>query len=148
VFLKGLETLDLRMRAHSAAALQLATWLEHQPQVRKVHYAGLSSHSQHALAARQQSAFGGILSFEVEHARAGAWAFIDATRLMSITANLGDVKTTITHPATTTHARITPAERERAGIVEGLLRISVGLEDLADLKADIERGLAAIAAAK
>lgn len=146
VFLKGLETLELRMKAHSAAALELARWLEQRPGVRKVHYAGLQSHPQHALARRQQSGFGGILAFEVEHARAGAWAFIDATRLMSITANLGDVKTTITHPASTTHSRITAAERERAGITEGLLRISVGLEDVEDLRTDLERGLAAVTA--
>jgi len=144
VFLKGLETLNLRMQAHSAAALDIATWLEHQPKVRKVHYAGLESHPQHALARRQQTGFGGIVAFEVDRERAGAWAFIDATRLMSITANLGDTKTTITHPATTTHSRITPAERERAGIGEGLLRISVGLEHIDDLKADIARGLNAI----
>lgn len=146
VFLKGLETLELRMRAHSAAGLQLARWLETRQGVRKVHYAGLESHPQHALAKRQQSGFGGILAFDVEHGRQGAWAFIDATRLLSITANLGDAKSTITHPATTTHSRITPAERERAGITEGLLRISVGLEDVRDLQADIERGLAAVAA--
>ena len=144
VFLKGLETLELRMHAHSAAALQLAGWLERQPGVRKVYYAGLESHPQHGLARRQQSAFGGIIAFEVEHGRNGAWAFIDATQLMSITANLGDVKTTITHPASTTHSRITAAERERAGITEGLLRISVGLEHLDDLKADLQRGLAAL----
>jgi O-succinylhomoserine sulfhydrylase len=145
VFLKGLETLELRMHAHSAAALELARWLERQRGVAKVFYAGLPSHPQHALARRQQKAFGGIIAFEVEDARAGAWAFIDATRLMSITANLGDVKTTLTHPASTTHSRITAAERERAGITEGLLRISVGLEHLDDLKADIARGLAALA---
>jgi O-succinylhomoserine sulfhydrylase len=144
VFLKGLETLELRMRAHSAAALDLAQWMEEQPGITKVYYAGLESHPQHALARAQQSGFGGIIAFEVERARAGAWAFIDATRLMSITANLGDTKTTITHPASTTHARITPAERERAGISEGLLRISVGLENLDDLKADLKRGLAAL----
>lgn len=143
VFLKGLETLELRMHAHSRAALELARWLEQQPGVRKVHYAGLESHAQHALARRQQSGFGGIIAFEVERERAGAWAFIDATRLMSITANLGDVKTTITHPASTTHSRITPAERARAGIGEGLLRISVGLEHIDDLEADLQRGLAA-----
>lgn len=143
VFLKGLETLELRMRAHSAAALELARWLTQQPAIRRVHYAGLESHPQHALALRQQSGFGGIISFEVHKDREGAWAFIDATRLMSITANLGDVKTTLTHPASTTHSRITPAERARAGITEGLLRISVGLEHLDDLKADLQRGLAA-----
>ena len=146
VFLKGLETLELRMHAHSVAALELARWLEGQQGVRKVHYAGLESHPQHALARRQQSAFGGIIAFEVGNGRAGAWSFIDATRLMSITANLGDVKTTITHPSSTTHSRITAAERERAGITEGLLRISVGLEHLDDLKADLERGLAAVRA--
>ena len=144
VFLKGLETLELRMRAHSAAALTIAQWLEQQPGIRKVHYAGLESHPQHALAKRQQSGYGGIIAFEVERAREGAWAFIDATTLMSITANLGDVKTTITHPASTTHSRITPAERERAGITEGLVRISVGLENIDDLKADLCRGLAAL----
>jgi O-succinylhomoserine sulfhydrylase len=144
VFLKGLETLELRMRAHSAAALELAQWLEQQPGVRRVHYSGLSSHPQHDLANRQQSGYGGIIAFEVEGGRAEAWSFVDATRLVSITANLGDVKTTLTHPATTTHARITPAERERAGITEGLLRLSIGLEDPRDLKADLEAGLAAV----
>lgn len=144
VFLKGLETLELRMRAQSAAALELARWLEAQPKVRKVHYAGLPSHPQHELAKRQQSAFGSIVAFEVERDREGAWAFIDATRLMSITANLGDVKTTITHPCTTTHSRITAEERERAGIKEGLLRISVGLEAVDDLREDLQRGLAAV----
>lgn len=144
VFLKGLETLELRMRAHSAAALQLAQWLEQQPKVKRVCYAGLPSHPQHALAQRQQSAFGGIIAFEVEGGRPAAWRFVDATRMVSITANLGDVKTTLTHPATTTHARITPAERERAGITEGLLRLSVGLEDMQDLQMDLLRGLGAI----
>jgi O-succinylhomoserine sulfhydrylase len=144
VFLKGLETLSLRMRAHCAAALELARWLEREAGVRKVYYSGLESHPQHALANRQQSGHGGIIAFEVDGAREGAWAFIDATRLMSITANLGDTKSTITHPSSTTHSRITPAERERAGITEGLLRISVGLEDVSDLKQDIERGLHAV----
>jgi O-succinylhomoserine sulfhydrylase len=144
VFLKGLETLDLRMRAHSDAALVLARWLEQQSGVRKVYYGGLESHPGHALASRQQSGHGGIIAFEVEKERAGAWAFVDATQLMSITANLGDTKTTLTHPSTTTHCRITPAERERAGITEGLLRIAVGLEHIDDLKADIQRGLAAV----
>jgi O-succinylhomoserine sulfhydrylase len=146
VFLKGLETLDLRMRAHSAAAMTLAGWLEQQRLVSKVYYSGLKSHPQHDLANRQQSAHGGIVAFEVGGGREGAWAFIDATQLISITANLGDVKSTITHPSSTTHSRITAAERERAGITEGLLRISVGLENLDDLKADIARGLAAVAA--
>lgn len=144
VFLKGLETLSLRMRAHSAAALDLAAWLEQQSGVARVFYAGLPTHPQHALARSQQSAFGGIVAFEVQGAQDAAWRFIDATRLVSITANLGDAKTTITHPATTTHARITPEERARAGITPGLLRISVGLEDVEDLRADLKRGLAAI----
>ncbi|MBB6094824.1 O-succinylhomoserine sulfhydrylase [Povalibacter uvarum] len=144
VFLKGLETLELRMRAHSAAALELAQWLEGQTGITKVHYAGLESHPQHALARSQQSGYGGIIAFDVERGREGAWAFIDATRLMSITANLGDTKTTITHPASTTHSRITPAERERAGITEGLLRISVGLENIDDLKADLTAGIKAV----
>lgn len=144
VFLKGLETLELRMKAHSVAAMELATWLERQPGVARVHYAGLPSHPQHALAARQQTAFGGIIAFEVQGGREAAWRFIDATRLVSITANLGDVKTTITHPATTTHGRISPAEREKAGITDGLLRVSVGLEDLRDLRADLQRGLGAL----
>jgi O-succinylhomoserine sulfhydrylase len=144
VFLKGLETLELRMRAHSVAALELARWLEQQPAIRKVHYAGLESHPQHQLAQRQQTGHGGIVAFEVERDRDGAWAFIDATKLMSITANLGDVKSTITHPSSTTHSRITVAERERAGITEGLLRISVGLENIDDLRADLQRGIAAV----
>ena len=141
VFLKGLETLQLRMRAHSAAALQLAQWLETQPAVARVYYPGLPSHPQHELAQRQQSGFGGIVAFELRGGRQAAWRLIDHTRLISITANLGDAKTTITHPATTTHGRLTPAERERAGIGEGLVRISVGLEDVADVQADLERGL-------
>jgi O-succinylhomoserine sulfhydrylase len=144
VFLKGLETLELRMRAHSVAAMQLAEWLQQQPKVKKVYYAGLKSHPQHALAAKQQSGFGGIVAFEVEGERQGAWRVIDSTRLLSITANLGDTKTTITHPCTTTHARITQEERDRAGIQEGLLRLSVGLEDMNDLKEDLERGLRAV----
>ncbi len=141
VFLKGLETLQLRMRAHSAAALQLAQWLEAQPAIERVYYPGLPSHPQHELAQRQQSGFGGIVSFELRGGREAAWMLIDHTRLISITANLGDAKTTITHPATTTHGRLTPAERERAGIGEGLVRISVGLENVADVQADLERGL-------
>jgi O-succinylhomoserine sulfhydrylase len=141
VFLKGLETLRLRMDAHSAAALSLAGWLEAQPRVARVHYPGLASHPQHGLAARQQRAFGGIISFAVEGGREAAWRLIDATRVLSITANLGDVKSTITHPATTTHARVSPEARAAAGIGEGLLRIAVGLEDLEDIKADLARGL-------
>ena len=141
VFLKGLETLNLRMRAHSEAALQLARWLEVQPAVERVYYPGLPSHPQHELAKRQQTGFGGIVSFDLRGGRPAAWTLIDATRLLSITANLGDAKSTITHPATTTHGRLTPEERERAGIGEGLVRISVGLEDVVDLQRDLERGL-------
>jgi len=144
VFLKGLETLDLRMRAHSRNALELARWLQQQPGVDAVHHPGLDSHPQHALAMRQQSAAGGILSCEVAGGRSAAWRLIDATRMLSITANLGDTKSTITHPATTTHARLSPEEKRAAGITEGLVRIAVGLEDLADIKADLLRGLAAL----
>ncbi len=140
VFLKGLETLSLRMRAHSEGALHLACWLEAQPAVERVYYPGLPSHPQHELAKRQQSGFGGIVSFELRGGREAAWALIDSTRLISITANLGDTKTTITHPATTTHGRLTPQERETAGIREGLVRISVGLETVADIQRDLERG--------
>ena len=141
VFLKGLEALSLRMRAQSDSALALARWLESLPQVRRVYHPGLPSHPQHLLASRQQKHYGAVLSFEVEGGRRAAWGLIDATRLISITANLGDVKTTITHPATTTHGRLSPAERERAGVGEGLLRLSVGLEAVADLQADLLRGL-------
>lgn len=149
VFLKGLETLRLRMEAHSAQALQLATWLEAQPQVAAVHYPGLTSHPQHALATRQQRGYGGVLSFEVragagESSREAAWRFIDATRVMSITANLGDTKTTITHPGSTTHGRLSPEAKAAARISEGLIRIAVGLEDIADLIADCQRGFAAV----
>ncbi|HPE71401.1 MAG TPA: O-succinylhomoserine sulfhydrylase [Candidatus Competibacter sp.] len=140
VFLKGLETLSLRMRAHSESALHLARWLEAQPAVERVYYPGLPSHPQHELAKRQQSDFGGIVSFELHGGREAAWALIDATRMISITANLGDAKTTITHPATTTHGRLAPQERETAGIREGLVRISVGLETVADIQRDLERG--------
>jgi O-succinylhomoserine sulfhydrylase len=141
VILKGLETLELRMIAQSAAALELARWLEAHPGVSRVFYPGLESHPQHALARSQQRAGGAVLSFEVKGGRAAAWRLIDATRLISITANLGDVKTTITHPATTTHGRLAPEARAAAGITEGLVRVAVGLEALADLKTDLERGL-------
>jgi O-succinylhomoserine sulfhydrylase len=141
VVLKGLETLELRMRAQSAAALELARWLEAHPSVARVHYPGLESHPQHALARRQQRAAGSVLSFEVKGGRAAAWRVIDSTRLVSLTANLGDVKTTIIHPASTTHSRISPEARAAAGITEGLVRLAVGLEALSDLKADLERGL-------
>lgn len=142
IFLKGLETLRLRMEAHSASALALATWLTEQPQVQAVNYSGLTSHPQHSLAAKQQRAFGGVLSFVVNGEREGAWRFIDGTRIMSITANLGDAKTTITHPASTTHGRLSPEAKSAAGISEGLIRIAVGLEDINDLKADCMRGFA------
>lgn len=140
VFLKGLETLRLRMDAHSANALALAQWLDVQPQVEKVFYAGLPSHPGHALAARQQRAFGGVLAFRVRGGREAAWQVIDATRIMSLTANLGDTKTTIVHPATTTHGRLTPEQKAETGITENLIRIAVGLEDIEDLKADLRRG--------
>ena len=141
IFLKGLETLKLRMRAHCENALALAQWLEQQQGVARVHYPGLASHPQHELASSQQTGFGGILSFELEGGQPQAWKVIDGTRVMSITANLGDTKTTITHPATTTHGRLTPEQRQQAGISDGLVRISVGLEDIEDLKADLARGL-------
>jgi O-succinylhomoserine sulfhydrylase len=140
-FLKGLETLDLRMKAHSAAALSLAQWLEQQPKVTEVFYAGLPTHPQYELAKQQQSAFGGIIAFEVKGDRAGAWKLIDASQWLSITANLGDTKTTITHPATTTHGRLTDEERAEAGITEGMIRLSVGLENVEDIQADLQHGL-------
>ncbi|MEW9898567.1 O-succinylhomoserine sulfhydrylase [Chitinivorax sp. PXF-14] len=142
VILKGLETLQLRMDAHSRNALELARWLEAQPQVSRVFYPGLESHPQHELAMRQQRAGGGILTFEVKGGKEAAWRVVDATRLISITANLGDVKSTITHPASTTHGRISPEARAAAGITDGMLRVAVGLESLEDLKADLARGLA------
>jgi O-succinylhomoserine sulfhydrylase len=141
VLLKGLETLGIRMEAQSRSALDLARWLEGHPGVRKVYYPGLPSHPQHALAARQQRSGGAVVSFEVKGGREDAWKVVDSTRLISITANLGDTKTTITHPATTTHGRISPEARARAGIKEGLLRVAVGLESTADIRADLERGL-------
>ena len=144
VFLKGLETLSLRMRAHSDSALVLARWLEQQPAVARVYHPGLESHPQHELAVRQQQGFGGIVSFELKGGKESAWSVIDATRVFSITANLGDAKSTITHPATTTHGRLTPEQRAAAGISDGLIRLAVGLESVTDLQADLARGLAAI----
>ncbi len=144
VILKGLETLRIRMEAQSAAALELARWLEAQPQVARVYYPGLPSHPQHDLAMRQQKAGGAIVSFEVKGGRAEAWKVVDATRLISITANLGDTKSTITHPASTTHGRISAEARAASGIRESLLRVAVGLESVADLQADLGRGLALI----
>ena len=146
IFSKGLETLQLRMDAHSQRAQALAEWLETHPGVKKVNYCGLASHPDHALAASQQSAFGGVLSFEVDGGRERAWAFINAVRLMSLTANLGDVKTTVCHPASTTHGRLTDVQKQQGNITEGLIRIAVGLEDLEDLKRDCDRGFAAISA--
>lgn len=145
VILKGLETLRIRMAAQSAAALELARWLEAQPQVARVYYPGLPSHPQYELACRQQRSGGAIVSFEVRGGREEAWKVVDATRIVSITANLGDTKTTLTHPASTTHGRISAEAREASGILESLLRVAVGLESVDDLKADLARGLALIA---
>jgi len=144
IFSKGLETLQLRMDAHSQRAQALAEWLEQHAAAKKVNYCGLKSHPDHSLAAAQQSAFGGVLSFEVDGGRDRAWTFINAVRLMSLTANLGDVKTTVCHPASTTHGRLTDEQKQQGGITEGLIRIAVGLEDLEDLMRDCERGFAAI----
>ncbi|WP_300272180.1 O-succinylhomoserine sulfhydrylase [Halomonas sp.] len=150
IFTKGLETLALRMRAHCDNARALAEWLEAHPAVARVHYSGLESHPQHALAARQQQGFGAVLGFEVkgvdaEGSRQAAWSVIDATRLLSITGNLGDVKSTITHPATTTHGRLSPEQKAAAGITEGLIRVAVGLEAFEDIRGDLARGLDALA---
>jgi O-succinylhomoserine sulfhydrylase len=144
VFLKGLETLSVRMQAHCERAQALAQWLESQVGVERVYYPGLESHPQHGLAKRQQRGFGGIVSFDVRGGKAAAWRLIDATGVFSITANLGDTKSTITHPATTTHGRLTPEQRSEAGIGDGLIRLAVGLESADDLKADLARGLAAL----
>jgi O-succinylhomoserine sulfhydrylase len=144
VFLKGLETLRLRMDAHSSMALALARWLQQQPQVERVFYAGLEDHPGHELARTQQRAFGGVLSFRIQGDRDSAWQFIDGTRLVSLTANLGDAKSTIVHPATTTHGRLSEAERVEAGISENLIRLAVGLEHLDDIKADMMHGFAAV----
>ncbi|HFE38941.1 MAG TPA: O-succinylhomoserine sulfhydrylase, partial [Gammaproteobacteria bacterium] len=137
VFLKGLETLQIRMKAHCENAMQLASWLAQQRAISQVNYPGLASHPQHELACRQQSNFGGVLSFVLTGGKAAAWALIDKTRLISITANLGDTKTTITHPGTTTHGRLTDEQKRAAGIDEGLVRMSVGLEDVADIISDL-----------
>lgn len=145
IFLKGLETLRLRMEAHCANAMALAQWLKAHPAVERVHYSGLPEHPQHQLASQQMRRFGGMLSFEVKGGREGAWAVIDHTQMISITANLGDAKTMITHPATTTHARVAPEARAAAGITDGLLRVAVGLEDFDDIKADLARGLETLA---
>jgi O-succinylhomoserine sulfhydrylase len=144
VLLKGLETLKIRMEAQSAAALELARWLEAHPKVARVYYPGLPSHPQFELAQRQQTSGGAIVAFEVKGARSEAWKVVDSCRLLSITANLGDTKTTLTHPASTTHGRITPEQRAAAGITEALLRVAVGLEAVIDLQDDLERGLSSI----
>ena len=141
VFAGGLETLAVRIKAHCDNAFELAKWLEQQPAVTKVHYPGLISHAQHELAKRQQRHFGGVVSFELAGGKEHAWRVIDATQMLSITANLGDVKTTITHPASTTHGRLTPEVRAAAGIKDGLVRVSVGLENIEDIKNDLLRGL-------
>jgi O-succinylhomoserine sulfhydrylase len=144
VILKGLETLKIRMLAQSASALALARRLEAHPKIARVYYPGLPSHPQHELAMRQQAGGGAIVAFEVKGGRAEAWRVVDNCKLLSITANLGDTKTTITHPASTTHGRITPEARAEAGIGESLLRIAVGLEAIDDIEADLQRGLATI----
>ena len=141
VFLKGLETLRIRMQAHSSNAAELATWLKDHPKVTKVFYAGLEDHPGHSLAKKQQSDFGGVLSFSVAGGREQAWKVVDNTRMLSLTANLGDTKTTIVHPATTTHGRLSDEERQQAGIGENLIRIAVGLEDIVDIKNDLQLGL-------
>lgn len=141
VFLKGLETLKIRMQAHCANAQILAEWLTQQPAVKQVFYPGLATHPQHALAKRQQSGFGGVVSFEVNGGQEAAWKVIDSTQMLSITANLGDVKSTITHPATTTHGRLTPEQKAQAGVSDGLVRVSVGLENIQDIQRDLLHGL-------
>ena len=144
VFLKGLETLRLRMDAHSVNAQLLAEWLQWQPAVEQVFYAGLPDHPGHQLAARQQRGFGGVLSFRVRGGREQAWKVIDSTRILSLTANLGDAKTTIVHPATTTHGRLNDQQKKASGITENLIRVAVGLEDIEDIKNDLLHGLTAI----
>ncbi len=141
IFLKGLETLTIRMQAHCQSAMQLAEWLEQHPAVEKVFYPGLKSHPQYDLASQQQTAAGGLLSFRVKGDKDAAWKVIDQTEMLSITANLGDAKTSITHPATTTHSRVESEERLQAGITENLVRVSVGLESIEDIKKDLARGL-------
>lgn len=141
IFLKGLETLSLRMKAHCENALKLAEWLSAHPKVKAVHYPGLKTHPQHELALKQQSGFGGIVSFEVKGEQADSWHVIDSTKMISITANLGDTKSTITHPASTTHGRLSEEQREITGISNTLLRVSVGLEAFEDIRDDLARGL-------
>jgi O-succinylhomoserine sulfhydrylase len=146
VVLKGMETLSIRMEAQSARALKLAQWLEQQPAVERVYYPGLASHPQHELAMRQQRGIGGaVLSFTVKGGREGAWAVSDATRICSVTSNLGDTKTTITHPSTTSHGRLSEEQRQAAGITQGLLRVAMGLEDVQDIQNDLFTGLSKLA---
>lgn len=146
VFNKGLETLGLRMQAHSANALHIAQWLSENELVEAVNYGGLKSHPYHQLASRQQSGFGGVLSFSVYGGKEEAWRFIDACKMLSLTANLGDAKTTIVHPATTTHGRLTQEERTQARVGDNLIRLAVGLEDIKDIVEDLRRGFAALRA--
>jgi O-succinylhomoserine sulfhydrylase len=141
IFIKGLETLSVRMRAHCENAQNLAEWLEAHPKVDVVFYPGLESHPQYELGKKQQSAAGGLLSFRIKGTKDDAWTVVDNTKMLSITANLGDTKTIITHPATTTHCRVAPEDRIKAGITDNLLRISVGLESIDDIKRDLARGL-------
>jgi O-succinylhomoserine sulfhydrylase len=141
IFLKGLETLSLRMKAHSANASALAQWLSNHPKVSKVFFAGLPDHPGHSLAKKQQTDFGAVVAFVVDGGREAAWKVIDATQMLSLTANLGDAKTTIVHPATTTHGRLGEESLADAGIVQGLIRIAVGLEDVSDIQEDLELGL-------
>jgi O-succinylhomoserine sulfhydrylase len=142
VFLKGLETLNLRMEAHCARAGRIAEWLSRHPKVARVHYPGLADHPQHELAKRQQRGFGGIVSFEVHGTRETAWRVIDGTRLFSITGNLGDTRSIVTHPASTTHGRLSAEEKAQIGVTETLVRLSIGLEDAVDLEADLAQALA------
>ena len=144
VFLKGLETLPIRMHQHCENAARVAAWLEEQPGIKRVHYPGLASHPQHELAARQQSAFGPVVAFDLDGGQDAAWQLIDTTHLCSITGNLGDARTTITHPASTTHGRMSAEDRDRAGIGPGLVRLAVGLEDWRDIVADLEQALRSV----
>ncbi|KZZ12315.1 O-succinylhomoserine sulfhydrylase, partial [Oleiphilus sp. HI0078] len=145
VMLKGLETLSIRMKAHGDGAMKIAQWLSEQAEVDQVFYSGLASHPQADLVASQQTGNSGVLSFKIKGDKAAAWRFIDALEFVSITANLGDAKSTITHPATTTHGRLSQEDRDKSGISDNLIRISVGLESTDDLIADLSRGIAAIA---
>ncbi|MEL0068770.1 MAG: O-succinylhomoserine sulfhydrylase [Gammaproteobacteria bacterium] len=144
IILKGLETLTIRMKAHCAGALELAEWLDSVPEINKVYYSGLPSHPQHELVKTQQSDFGGVIAFEVGEGHEDAWRFIDATELLSLTPNLGDAKSTIIHPASTTHGRLSAVEQQAAGITQNLIRVSVGLEAIEDIKADLLRGVKAL----